>query len=109
MKEKLLYIIKYPKTKYVIALVLFFLLMTLSREKNIFYYLNIKKQKKELELRKKYYMEEIIKDSLNTAIIQKDLDAAEKFGREKYLMKKENEDIFIIRHANDSMIQNTIE
>ena len=90
MKDKLLHIIKYPKTKYIAVLVLFVLLITLSEDKNVFYYHNISKQKKELEQRKNYYLEEIARDSLNTAVIQQDLDAAEKFGREKYLMKKEN-------------------
>ncbi|MBR1626334.1 MAG: hypothetical protein IJ681_04235 [Bacteroidales bacterium] len=109
MKEKLLHILKYPKTKYIVVLVLFILLMTLSRDKNIFYYHNISKQKKELEQRKKDYTEQIQRDSLNTSVIQRNLDAAEKLGREKYLMKKENEDIFIIRRAKDSLIKDIIE
>ena len=103
MKESLLHIVKNKKTKYIIVLVLFALLMLFSKNNNIFYYHNISKQKKELEKRKEHYKNEIQKDSTNTAIILKDLDAAEKYGREKYLMKKDNEDIFIIKRKNDSL------
>ncbi|MBO6118767.1 MAG: hypothetical protein J6P44_09530 [Bacteroidales bacterium] len=109
MNFKLTDIIKNPKTKYIAVLLLFAALMMFSSRTNVFYYHNISKQKKELEKRKQYYIDEIKKDSTNNAIIQKDLDAAEKFGREKYLMKRDNEDIFIIRHAEDSLIKNTIE
>jgi len=98
-----LHIVKNKKTKYIIVLALFALLMLFSKNNNIFYYHNISKQKKELEKRKEQYKNEIRKDSINTAIILKDLDAAEKYGREKYLMKKDNEDIFIIKRKNDSL------
>ncbi|MBR1774660.1 MAG: hypothetical protein IJ759_03945 [Bacteroidales bacterium] len=108
MKQKLLDIIKNPKTRYILVFILFVLLMCFSKEKNIFYYHHLTKQKKELEYRKSFYLDEIQKDSTNTSIIQKDLDAAEKYGREQYLMKRDNEDIFIIRHAEDSLIKNTI-
>ncbi len=80
-----------------------------SKEKNIFYYHNIHKQKKELEKRRDYYLNEIHKDSINTIRILDNIVEAEKFGREKYLMKRDNEDIFIIRKSDDSLIKNTIQ
>ncbi|MGV3460541.1 MAG: FtsB family cell division protein [Flavobacterium sp.] len=49
----------------------------------------------ELEENKDYYIQEIKKDS--TAIRQlNDPDQTEKYAREKYYMKRENEDIYII-------------
>lgn len=109
MKEKILHIIKKPQTKYIVIFILFLFLIMFSKDKNIFYYNNIHKQKKELEKRKNYYLNEIKKDSINTLRILNNLSEAEKFGREKYLMKRDNEDIFIIRKSDDSLIKNTIQ
>ncbi len=109
MKRKILNIIKNPKTKYIVVFVLFAGLMMFSERTNVFYYYKIMKEKKQLEKQKQYYLQEIEKDSLNNAAILKSLDSAERFGREKYLMKKENEDIFIIRKSEDSLIRNNIE
>lgn len=53
-----------------------------------------------LEENKEYYKKEIAKDE---ALIQKLEDSAglEKFAREKYFMKKENEDVYIIDYLNN--------
>lgn len=54
----------------------------------------------ELEENKQYYIQEIKKDS--TAIKQlNDPDQTEKYAREKYYMKRENEDIYIIEFEED--------
>jgi len=53
----------------------------------------------QLEDNKEYYRKEIAKDEalINTL---EDSIGLEKFAREKYFMKKENEDIYIIEHQN---------
>ncbi len=45
---------------------------------------------------KSYYQAEIDKNNAAIEELQKDPEAIEKYGREKYLMKRENEDIFIV-------------
>ncbi|MDR1847454.1 MAG: septum formation initiator family protein [Bacteroidales bacterium] len=50
----------------------------------------LKEQQKQLE-------ERIRLDSINTIKMQKDIKFIEKFAREKYMMKKDNEDIYIIK------------
>ncbi|MDT0554461.1 FtsB family cell division protein [Patiriisocius hiemis] len=52
-----------------------------------------------LEENKEYYKKEIEKDK---AFINKmkDSNEVEKFAREKYYLKKENEDIYIIEHED---------
>jgi cell division protein FtsB len=50
-----------------------------------------------LNSRREFYLNEIKQDSINIIKLRTDMDAIEKFGREKYMMKKDNEDIFIIR------------
>jgi cell division protein FtsB len=55
----------------------------------------LNKQIDELEENKQYYIQEIKKDS--TSIKQlNNPDQIEKYAREKYYMKRENEDIYII-------------
>lgn len=52
-----------------------------------------------LEETKEFYSEEIKKDK---AFIEKmkDSDEVEKYAREKYYLKKQNEDIYIIEHKD---------
>ena len=54
----------------------------------------------ELEQNKDYYIQEIKKDS--TSIKQlNNPDQTEKYAREKYYMKRDNEDIYIIEFEED--------
>ncbi len=82
--------------RYFIIGVGFILLLVLS-ENSIIYTYKLHKQLNEIKSRKEFYLNEIQKDSINTIKLKTDMDAIEKFGREKYMMKKDNEDIFIIR------------
>lgn len=45
---------------------------------------------------KKFYLSEVKKDSTSIHNLTTNLDNLEKFARERYLMKKENEEIFLI-------------
>ena len=49
----------------------------------------------EAEELKEYYIEQHYSDSIALRILKYDTSMLEKFGREKYLMKKPNEDIFL--------------
>ncbi len=49
-----------------------------------------------LNLEKQFYLQEIRKDSMLTHQIMTDSTQLEKFARERYLMKKENEDLFLV-------------
>ncbi len=58
----------------------------------------------ELKDNKDYYKKEIIKDQEAIKIL-KDSTELEKFAREQYFMKKDNEEIFIIEYE-DSILKN---
>ncbi len=88
---------KVIKNKYFITIVIFMGLMIFSPNNNIVYNFKIKKQLKELEEQKEFLKKEIESDSLHFLELEKSLQTAEKFGREKYIMKAEDEDIFIIK------------
>lgn len=49
-----------------------------------------------LEEEKQFYLEEIKKINADMQELQSNPKSLEKFAREKYLMKKENEEVFVI-------------
>ena len=84
------------RNKYLIA-VLVFLVWLLIFDNNSLIdrvkYLNTLHQ---MEDEKKYYLERIEEDSRRLNELKTDRDNLEKFAREQYFMKKENEDVFVI-------------
>ena len=57
----------------------------------------------DLRTERKYYLQEINKNNEIMNALKNDSIALEKFAREKYLMKKDNEDIFVIENLNDTL------
>jgi len=62
----------------------------------------LNKEIEELEDNKKYYQEEIKKDEENIKLL-KNPTQIEKYAREKYFMKKDSEDIYIIEFEGDTV------
>ena len=91
----------YLKNKYLIAIILFILWITFFDNFNLIKQSKIKKNIKQLEENKKFYIQEITKDSSEYYDLLNDAEKREKFAREKFLMKKEDEDVYIIRRKND--------
>lgn len=91
---------KIIKNKYLIAVEVFVLVVLFTPRNNFLYYLKVNKQLKELESRKQFLEEEIHSDSIRFSELEKSMEAAEKFGREKYMMKRENEDIYVIKEKD---------
>jgi cell division protein FtsB len=56
----------------------------------------------ELEANKNYYQDEIKKDQENIKLL-KNPDQIEKFAREKYYMKRDSEDIYIVEYEGDTL------
>jgi len=67
----------------------------------------LNKEIDELENNKKYYQEEIKKDKENIKLL-KNPNLIEKYAREKYFMKKDSEDIYIIEFEGDTIKKNKI-
>jgi len=55
---------------------------------------------KKLEVSKKYYEEQIATTQHELEQLKSNPTLLEKYAREKYLMKKDNEDLFVIRSEN---------
>jgi cell division protein FtsB len=62
----------------------------------------LNKELDELEDNKRYYEEEIKKDEENIKLL-KNPDQIEKYAREKYYMKRDSEDIYIIEFEEESI------
>ena len=96
--KKLLHNIPKPfKNKYIIALALFAFWITFIDDYNLIKQYQLQKNIEKLENQKSYYLSEIHEDSTKTYNLKNTEEEQERFAREKFLMKKDNEDIFIIR------------
>jgi cell division protein DivIC len=93
--------LKYLKNKYVWVLLFFVTWMIFLDNYSYFDHRFLNKQIEELEDNKKYYQDEIKKDQANIKQL-KNSEQIEKYAREKYYMKKDSEDIYIIEFEGDS-------
>lgn len=94
--------LKYIGNRYVLILLFFAIWMLFLDNYSYLDHRFLDKQIDELESNKKYYQEEIIKDSKNIKLL-KNPNQVEKYAREKYFMKKDSEDIYIIEYEGDSI------
>ncbi len=62
----------------------------------------INNQIDELQDNKKYYQDEIRKDKENIKLL-KNQDQVEKYAREKYFMKRENEEVYLVEYEGDTI------
>ena len=95
---------KLPKplrNKYLILFLFFILWIMFLDDYNLINQSKIKNTVNDLKSQKEFYIKEIKSDSIELYLLQNDTAEQEKFAREKFLMKKENEDIFIIREKNE--------
>ncbi len=93
--------LKYLKNKYVWVLLFFVTWMIFLDNYSYFDHRFLNKQIEQLEDNKKYYQDEIKKDQANIKEL-KNSEQIEKYAREKYYMKKDSEDIYIIEFEGDS-------
>ena len=89
-------IISLFRNKYILALTVFAILMLFIDRNDIFNQLQRKKQLNELLESKKYYQQQIEQTKKNLADLQNNAAALEKYAREKYLLKRDNEDVFVV-------------
>src|SRR4029078_7897100 len=91
-----MHIIKAFQNKYVITLAAFIVLMLFIDHNDIFMQLDRRRQLNDLLASKAYYEKQIEQTKKNLSELQNNPAALEKFAREKYLLKKDNEDIFVV-------------
>ncbi len=84
------------RNKYLVSLLVFAIIILFMDHNNIFEQLDRKKQLNELQAGKKFYEAEIEKTEKELSDLQNNPAALEKYAREKFYMKKDNEDLFIV-------------
>ena len=91
--------------KYLIITVFFVFWMLFFDTNSFLIHKELNDDIKKLEENKKAYLEEIINDKI---FIDKMKDSAEieKFAREQYYLKKENEEIYLIEHEDSIKTKN---
>lgn len=84
------------RNKYVLTIAIFLLWMLLFDSSNLIDVYNEYRKIKRFEKEKEYYLEKIANDRNRLNELQTNNENLEKFAREQYLMKKADEDIFVI-------------
>jgi len=83
------------KNKYFLSIIgLFFWLLYFDKN-DVFTQLELIDKCNKLNLEKDYYISEIEKNKKEIEELQNNTKSLETFAREKYLMKKDNEDVFV--------------
>jgi len=99
--------LKFLGNRYVLVIIFVVVWLIFLDNYNYFEHRVLNKEIKELEDNKAYYQDEIAKDSVSIKQL-KNADQTEKYAREKYFMKREDEDIYIIDfEENEPKIEDT--
>jgi len=89
---------KIIKNKYVIAILIFLVLILFIDENNLFVTRSLKKDVSELNQTVDTLLRGIEQDSIQAQRLKDNMDSIERYGREQYYMKRADEDVFIIVH-----------
>ena len=84
------------KNKYLIALGVFAVIMLFFDKNDVFTQSARKKQLRELQESKQYYSDRISSERKELEELKSDPGTLEKYAREKYLMKRDNEDLYLV-------------
>ena len=87
---------KYINNKYFYTGMVFVVWWIFFDQESLIVQYDLAKIKLGLESQKEYYEDEISKDQQSIETLQNDTLELEKYAREKYLMKKGNEDVYVI-------------
>ena len=89
-------ILPWLKNKYIFTSLAFLIWMLFFDRNDIISQFELRNKFHQLQEDRAYYIEEIKKDRQEMRDLLTNPKNLEKFAREKYLMKKDNEDIFLI-------------
>lgn len=87
--------IQFIKNKYFLTVLGLLVWLVFFDKNDVFTQYELIQKCKKLEKEKQYYISEIEHNIANLSDLQNNKKSLETFSREKYLMKKENEDIYV--------------
>lgn len=86
----------YLKNKYSVALIVFFLWIMFFDRNRVINQIKLVSTLNGMKAEREYYLDQIQRDSMALHILESDKKELERFAREKYLMKRDNEDVYLI-------------
>ncbi|MEQ8909245.1 MAG: septum formation initiator family protein [Vicingaceae bacterium] len=86
----------YLKNKFVLSLAVFLVWITFFDQNNLITQIQYRFELMKLEEEREFYQDELKVIQADLEDLQSNPKSLEKFAREKYLMKKENEELFVI-------------
>ncbi|MFO7658775.1 MAG: septum formation inhibitor [Bacteroidales bacterium] len=89
---------RFLKNKYILTTILFIIWLLFFDQNNLLDRRKYVKEYKQLLMDKDYYLEKIEEDSKRLEELQTSNENLEKFAREQYLMKKDDEVLYIIQN-----------
>ncbi len=95
LKDIGLRVYPYIKNKFIFTTLLFLVWMTFFDQNNFIYQIQTRLELAELKAHRDQLSQEIKESTEDLKVLQNDQALLEKFARERYLMKKEDEDIFV--------------
>jgi cell division protein DivIC len=96
IKDTWVRVLPYLRNKYILTLVLIFIWLTFFDRNNLIERARLIRESHQLRNDCEYYREKIVNDSARLVELHSSPEMLEKYAREQYLMKKDNEEIFVI-------------
>ena len=96
MKKYLNRIPSFFKNFYFLSVSFFLVWLAFVDSNDLFMQASLSSKKSDLTELKQFYQDEILELKNDKAALESNPDLLEKLAREKYLMKKENEDLYIV-------------
>jgi cell division protein DivIC len=96
-KQRINQILSLLKNKYILTSILFVVWVLFFDQNNLLDRKKYVDEYKQLLKDKEYYLQKIEEDKRRLEELQTNNENLEKFAREQYLMKKDDEEIFIIK------------
>jgi cell division protein DivIC len=102
MNSILTHIPAWIKNKFFIAFAVFCVVVFFLDKNDLFTQLERSKELKELVQSKEFYTKEIATERADLEGLKSDPAVMEKYAREKHLMKRDNEDLFLVPEISDT-------
>ena len=101
MKDFFVKIWPWLRNKYVLTIAVFTIWMLFFDQNNAVDRMRMGSEIRQLEDDREYYLEQIQKDSARLSELTTNKENLEKYAREQFLMKKSNEDVFVVIEEAD--------
>jgi len=101
MRKTVKWLYPWLKNKYVFTILAFLVWMTFFDRNDLISQFQQRSELRKIKQDKAYYLQEIQKNREMIEGLTTNAKQLERFAREKYLMKKDNEDVFVIVEKED--------